>query len=454
MSNVGEYLAEQTPGLGIAAYAAAVVAGDKVELACGGEARAGSGQPVTPGTRFHICSCSKAFTALAFAALVKQGLTEWDASAFAVVPEFELADPWISRQMTFRDLAGMRTGLGRDGIAEWGFRAEAPPAQRLSRARFMAFEAPFRDRFSYSNLGYIALAVAAERISGLSFEACLDQFVLRPLQLKSAGLGPGPNAAEPHMPIRGRMRPVPELTGDSSRGSARLYLCAEDAARWIAAMLAAAIRARSGQEALLGEAFSCQSVMRPRTGAALSAWGYGFGWSLCEYQGRQVFSHGGAGRGWRSIMVLDPDQRAGVMVMTAHEGAAAEGLALALLELAAGRAPPPWMPPSAAGAAQPPLTPAAALDDEPAGLYHGDLTGDVRIFRSPDGELRFAPEDAPAFDARLERRQGNLFKFEFDSPAMTAMPGDPPFQLSFHQDPDAGAWAASTYFGRLRRVAP
>jgi CubicO group peptidase (beta-lactamase class C family) len=452
MSDVCAYMAEQAAGLNVAGYAAAVVSGDKVTLAYGGEVRAGSGRFVKADTRFHICSCTKAFTALTFAGLIDQGMTDWDAPALTIVPEFQLADPWISRNLTFRDLAAMRVGLTREGVAEWGFRAESPMAQRLERARFMALEAPFRDRFSYSNLNYIALALATERISGQSFETCLDRAVLRPLKLERASLRGDQDDAEPHMFIQGSMTPVPELTGDSSQGSARVYLCAEDAARWIGAMLGASTRARSGEGRGSDQLFSCQSLMRSRVGGDLSAWGYGFGWMIARYQGRHVFTHSGGGRGSRAIIVLDPDQHAGVMLMLAHEGTAAEGLALALLELTAGRAPPTWTPP---GPTPPtPATPETTppFEGDPVGHYRGDVTGPVWISRSPEGHLRFEAEDAPAFNARLESIGDNRLRFDFDSPAMTVMPGDPQFQLSLHQGVSAGVWAASTYFGRLKRI--
>jgi hypothetical protein len=207
---------------------------------------------------------------------------------------------------------------------------------------------------------------------------------------------------------------------------------------------------------VLNEVFACQSIVRPRlwNDLGLSASGYGLGWTLAEYRGRRVFSHGGGGRGWRAIMVLDPSQRAGAMVMLAHEGGAAEGLALALLDLVAGRTPVTQVPAEAVVQAPPGLDDAPILTGDPTGLYAGDVTGKVRVFRSATGALHFAAEDAPAFDARLDAIDDSRFRLDFNNMAMTAMPGDPPFQLSFHRESGGGASAASTYFGRLRRIAP
>jgi CubicO group peptidase (beta-lactamase class C family) len=454
MIAVGAYLAERAAQFGIPAYAAAVVSKGEVDLASGGAISTGSGEPVTIDTPFHLCSCSKAFTALALASLVDDSLTDWDAPVGAIVPEFQLADAWISRHATLRDLAGMRTGLERAGIAEWGFRPDAPMIERLSRAKFMALEAPFRDRFTYSNLGYVALAVAAERISGEAFEHCLRRRVFQPLNLKAASLQAGPAAASPHLPLGGVMTPVPELTGASSQGSARVHLCAKDAAHFIDALLFASIQARAGESEGRAQVFACQSLMRPpvRTVTGLSSWGYGFGWILADYKNRPVFVHGGGGRGLGAFMIVDPNERAGVMVMMAHEGGVADGLALALLDLATGVAPKPLSRLEPPPAAPRPQSSDPANIGAQVGLYVGDVTGKVSISRSHGNDLRFAAEDAPVFDARLEEDEGGLFKFVFDNPAMTPMPGDPFFRHGFHENPRDGVYAQADYFGRLQKV--
>lgn len=435
----------------VAAYAAAVVTRGRTGLAAAGTTGAGRA-PVDLDTPFHICSCSKAFTALVFARLVGAGLADWDAPVAPVLPEFALAEPWVTDHATFRDLAAMRLGLDRNGIAEWGFRPDAAAEERIARARFMGAATPFRDRFAYSNLSYVALSVAAARLAGQSFPELLGQLAFAPLNLAQASFGPTPRSARPHMPIAGRMVEVPELTGPSSQGTAQVHLSAKDAARWIAAMLEAAVRARGGEEGGLGPLFACQSPQRPATvgPVGVSAWGYGFGWNLADLEGRPVLTHGGGGRGWRARMVLDPMAEAAVMVMLAHEGDEAETLALELLDLAAGRRPVRRpSPPRPVQDLPTPVTGAPLAD--PCGGYRGGGAGFVRVWRDGQGALRLAAEDAPAFDGRLEPTEAGDYALAFDSPALARMPGDPVFRFRF-EDTANGAQAASAYFGRLQRV--
>src|SRR5690606_14303343 len=192
---------------GAAAGAAAVVLGDRPRALMHGDAV--PGEPVVPWTLFHICSCSKTSTAAVFARLVRDGSAAWDERACSVVPEFEFSDPRATAECTFRDLASMRVGLGREGIAEGGIDQLLPREERLARARHMPFVAPFRERFRYSNLCYIALALAAERLGGRPYQDLVRDLVCTPLGLgdsSSAGFGTGVDAlaALPSLEVGGK----------------------------------------------------------------------------------------------------------------------------------------------------------------------------------------------------------------------------------------------------------
>src|SRR3546814_2563672 len=97
-----------------------------------------------------------------------------------VIPEFRLSDEGLTKKGTFRDLAGMRVGLTREGVAEWGFRQEVPKEARLERARHMRLSGRFRSDFNYSNLCYIALGLATERLSNRSLNELMLEAIFEP----------------------------------------------------------------------------------------------------------------------------------------------------------------------------------------------------------------------------------------------------------------------------------
>lgn len=446
----------------------ALVLREHAAVFCHGEAQAGLA--VTPATPFHVCSCSKTFTAAVFSRLVQDGAADWDRPIHEVVPEFGFGDPWTTRHCTFRDLATQRTGLSRDGIAEWGIRQDLPRETRLARARHMASSAPFRDRFSYSNLGYIALSLAAERLAARPYATLVRDLICAPLAMSdsfSAGFEPASlaHAARPHLPIAGIPTRVRDLTGPNSEGSARMHLSGRDAARWLRFLLAALAGSDAGplSSATVRTMAAPHTIVRdpdirmapqPEAGCA-----YGMGLFATRLHGQPLLRHGGGGRGWRHAMALAPAAQAGVMLMASAESPAVDALALQLLELLMGEAPRGWSDlfgraaDAAARAERHAIKARFPADaDAPAsfpvaGRYGNPVTGEATI--DVDGsQVRVAPADAPDFTATLRPLGGGTFDFDFDEPALAPQPLDPPFRLR------VGGTAAldTSYFGPLGRV--
>src|SRR5262245_63367465 len=98
----------EVPGLAVA-----IVKDGKVALAKGyGVRRLGETAPVDEQTLFGIASNTKAFTAAALAILVDEGKISWDDPVTKYLPGFQMYDPYVTREMTVRDLLTHRSGLG------------------------------------------------------------------------------------------------------------------------------------------------------------------------------------------------------------------------------------------------------------------------------------------------------------------------------------------------------
>ena len=91
----------------------------------------------------------------------------------------------------FVSQAGLPANLGRAEMKA-AFRDARPLPQQRTSATAAALARPPRrpGRFLYSNLGYIVIGAAIERITGLPFESALTSHVLEPLGITSAGFGP------------------------------------------------------------------------------------------------------------------------------------------------------------------------------------------------------------------------------------------------------------------------
>ena len=98
---------------GVPGMAIAIVEDGKPVLAKGyGVRKLGSPERVDADTIFPTGSTGKAITTAALAVLVDDGKMKWDDKVIDHMPWFRMYDPWVTREMTVRDLLVHRSGLG------------------------------------------------------------------------------------------------------------------------------------------------------------------------------------------------------------------------------------------------------------------------------------------------------------------------------------------------------
>jgi CubicO group peptidase (beta-lactamase class C family) len=93
--------------------AVAIVKDGKILVAKGyGVRKLGDPTPVDEFTLFGIGSNTKAFTTAALATLIDEGKLSWDDPVYQRLPGFVMYDPYVSHEMTIRDLLTHRSGMG------------------------------------------------------------------------------------------------------------------------------------------------------------------------------------------------------------------------------------------------------------------------------------------------------------------------------------------------------
>jgi CubicO group peptidase (beta-lactamase class C family) len=129
---------------GVPGMAVAVVSHDRVVYLKGfGVRRAGETGLVDPDTVFPLASLSKPLATTVIAGLVGDGIVAFDDKVVRHEPDFALSDPWVTREITLRDLLCHRSGLpdhAGDLLEDIGY----PRAEVLHRLRYFAPLAPFR----------------------------------------------------------------------------------------------------------------------------------------------------------------------------------------------------------------------------------------------------------------------------------------------------------------------
>jgi len=152
--------------------------------------------PVTVGDQWHLGSCTKSLTAALYARLVELGRARWGTPVGDLFPDLDGLDPgWSGR--TVDELLLCRAGVSPNlpPATMAAARADTRPlVDQRSRAVRLALGAPPDEpgTFRYSNLGYIVVGAAIDRLAGTTYEDAFRDLLLRPLGVTSGGWGPPP----------------------------------------------------------------------------------------------------------------------------------------------------------------------------------------------------------------------------------------------------------------------
>lgn len=306
--------------------AVAVVRNDSVLLAKGyGLRELGKPTANDADTRFAIGSTTKAMTSLALAMLVDEGKVRWDAPVIDYLPGFRLSDPYVTRELTVRDLLTHRAGLGNADMLWAGADFSADEIFRRTATLPLAYS--FRSGFIYQNIMYAVAGDVVRAASGMSWDDFLDKRIFAPLGMTNTvtqlrKIEGQPNVAAPHDVVDDTMRVIHNRTVDPVAPAGSVWSSVNDMAKWMRFVLDSG---RVGGKRLVSEAsfkqwLSPQTVADPSTYPVLALsrphfFLYGLGWFLHDYNGQAVAMHTGSIDGMSAIIGLIPDKKLGVYVL-------------------------------------------------------------------------------------------------------------------------------------------
>ncbi len=203
------------PGMAIG-----IVKDDKLVFAKGyGVRELGKPDKVDENTVFAIASNSKAFTAASLAILVDEKKLSWDDKVSKYLPDFQMYDPWVTNELTIRDLVSHRVGLDTfSGDLLW-YDTTYSSDEILHRLRYLKPVSSFRTRFGYQNLMFIAAGKVIEKVSGKPWAEFVRERILTPLGMDRTTTSVKDlkdNAAMPHNESGGKLRVLPHGNVDGA----------------------------------------------------------------------------------------------------------------------------------------------------------------------------------------------------------------------------------------------
>jgi CubicO group peptidase (beta-lactamase class C family) len=339
-ADLDDYVARTMKEFDVPGIALAVVKDGRVVISKGyGVREQGKQALVDENTLFGIASNSKAFTTAALAMLVDEGKLSWDDRVIKHLPAFQLYDPYVTREMTVRDLLTHRSGMGLGaGDLMWWPPTDFTREEITRNIRYLKPVTSFRTAYAYDNVLYMVAGEVLKAISGKTWDEFIKERILAPLGMNRSNtstrdLRPGENVVSAHAMADGVLKAIPFNNLDNIAAAGAINSSVADMTKWMIAQLAnGRYRSADGTEKRLfserqnQQMWSAQTILPinqnpPAQIAALKPnfSAYGLGWGLQDYRGHKIVSHTGGLAGMVSKVTLVPDINLGVVVLTNQE---------------------------------------------------------------------------------------------------------------------------------------
>jgi CubicO group peptidase (beta-lactamase class C family) len=424
----------------------------------------GKQELVDPDTRFQIASVSKYITAGAIGSLVDEGKLDWDTPVVTYLPGFALKDTYAGEHATLRDLLAHRTGLRHfdgDLLGRLGY----SNSDMLERMRYLEPGTSFREKYIYSNAGFFIAGEAAAAMDNRSWEDLTDARIIRPLTMTRSGAHPetlyhDDNHVAGHAGTVGDIHTI-HLEEAGFPAAGQVVSTGRDMTQWLRMMLNNG--SVDGKQVLTPETVQeihAASLVAPHSGPLNDLNGaVGLGCDSYHFLDERVIEKNGALDGVRSIVILIPGKKTGLVVIANKQLTAfPEAVRDEFLERYIGKSgvdlqarekinQAGWNslvknPERPANAGPATIAPSAI-----AGMYRSELYGTLQVDQGPDAgnmTIQIGPNKYPG---NLTHWTNNTWYLSFPNP------DDQVGYLTFAKDPSGAVTGfASEEIGPFMRA--
>jgi len=292
-------------------------------------------QPMDDTTLVGIASNSKGFTCTALAILADEGKLNWDDSVSKYIPEFQMYDPYVSQNITIKDLVTHRAGLGL-GQGDLMFFPEGGNLtvnDIVHNVRYLKPENPFRTTLDYNNIMFIIAGEVIHRVSGLSWAEFIEQRIMKPVGMTSSfgsynRAKTVANKIDAHAPVDGKAVAVPHDWNETANAAGGIMSNIKDMTLWAECLLNN-FTTKDGKKLVSDKNVQQLWSLQIPSGVAAknpydtSFYGYGMGWFLSDVKGHKQIQHTGGLIGTVTQFTLIPDMKLGIVVLTNQQSGAA-----------------------------------------------------------------------------------------------------------------------------------
>lgn len=310
----GGMKAFNAPGLALG-----IVANDRLVYGKGFGVRGkAGGEPVDTRTVFQIGSTTKAFLATTLAIMVDRGKLRWDDRVVDLDPDFQLKDPWVTREFRVFDLLAQRSGLPPYANDALGLLGLAEPAL-IRSLRYVEPVSSFRSTFAYTNITHLlAGRVVAKAAGAADGDAVLRQELLDPLGMKESSytaeaITAAANHAKGHRwtPEGTIEVPFTQLFPYDFGGAGDINSTIDDMAGWVRLQLGTGIL--EGRRIVSPEGLAFTRT--PKVALSDKA-SYALGWVIQQTPNGNIVWHNGGTAAFGAFVGMVPEKNIGVIVLS------------------------------------------------------------------------------------------------------------------------------------------
>lgn len=259
---------------------------------------------LTDSSVFYLASVSKQFTAMAIMILAEQNKLSYNDKLSSYFPEF----PNYADSITIKQLLTHTSGIAnhyRFGIYKKGLTNNEVKEVLVKQER-----PDFNpgDKFSYSNGGYVLLALIVEKVSGMPFHKFMEVNIFKPLEMNHTLVH---DESAPKIENRAVGYNQSGALDDYeifTTGAGGIFSTINDLFLWDQALYSEKLI----PETTLKEAFTRATI---NNGDSIN---YGFGWGINVTDGQKSVQHSGGLNGYRTFIKRNLYNKSGYIILTNH----------------------------------------------------------------------------------------------------------------------------------------
>lgn len=302
---------DSTPGASIA-----VIKNGKTVWSEGfGVANIESNSPVSPETKFGIGSISKSLTMVLALRLAEEGLLDLDAPIEKYLPDFPHKNQGLTIRLIGSHLSGYADSFDNDNF--YNTKRYDTTEQVLKEFYRESLVAKPREKSIYGTTTFTLIAGVIEKVTKRNFVAAMNDFVLKPLQLKNIL----PNDKRQIIPNRTAFY-VKDNEGKTVNGEfvdpsfklagAGFLATAEDLAKFGAALMDEGFLKRKSLDELFKLAETSTGEKTP----------FALGFRVIKTtDGKEIIYQPGGGVGVSSVLFIDRQNKISIAILTNQTGA-------------------------------------------------------------------------------------------------------------------------------------